>query len=47
MIFPSDKAFAGIVKQVEAKLGHKFNFADQDDREALGNAVIQYVRKQQ
>jgi RHS repeat-associated protein len=46
-IAPSDRAYAGILAGVRKDLGRDINFANQSDREAIGNAQVQALRKQQ
>ena len=43
--FPSDKAYAQILADVRKGLGHDIDFANQKDREAIGNALAQHVRE--
>ncbi len=43
--FPSDKAFIQILDQVRRDLGRDIDFARQSDREAIGNKLIEHVRK--
>jgi RHS repeat-associated protein len=44
---PSDRAYAGVLKGVTKDLGHSINFANQGDREAIGNALAKKLRDQQ
>ena len=43
--FGTDKAMDGIIQGVEKSLGHDIDFGNQGDREALGNAVVDHIRK--
>lgn len=43
--FPTDKAFQGVLDGVRKDLGRNIDFANQGDREAIGNALIQQVRQ--
>ncbi len=43
--FPSDTAFIQILDQLRRDLGRDIDFANQSDREALGNKLIEHVRK--
>jgi RHS repeat-associated protein len=45
LLFGSDKAYSQILDEVRSKLGHKIDFSNQKDREAIGNAVANYIRK--
>ncbi|GEM_PF-4605188 len=36
---------AGILKDVRKQLGHEINFANQGDREAIGNALVKKARE--
>ena len=44
---PSDRAYAAVLQGVTKDLGHSINFANQGDREAIGNALAQNLRNQQ
>lgn len=46
-IAPSDRAYAGILAGVRKDLGRDINFANRSDREAIGNAQVQALRKQE
>jgi hypothetical protein len=43
-IFPTDKAFVTLLDELRKKLGHPIDFANQADREAMGNAIIAHIR---
>ena len=40
-IFPTDKAYLGVLDGVRKQLGRNIDFSKQGDREAIGNALIQ------
>lgn len=42
---PTDRAYNAILDRVRGDLGRDIDFGKQDDREAIGNAVIEYVRR--
>jgi hypothetical protein len=44
-LFGTDVAMAGILSSVRKDLGHDIDFANQADREAMGNAIIKYIRE--
>jgi hypothetical protein len=44
-IFPTDKAFGGVLDSVRKNLGRNIDFSKQGDREAIGNALIQHIRQ--
>ena len=44
-VAPTDRAFAELLEAVRKQLGHNIDFANQADREALGNAVIEHIRQ--
>lgn len=44
VFLPSDKAYAQILAGVRKSLGHDIDFANQKDREAIGNALAKHVR---
>ena len=44
-LFPTDKAFQGVLDEVRKGLGRNIDFSKQGDREAIGNALIQHVRQ--
>jgi RHS repeat-associated protein len=41
----TDKAYAQVLSGVRKSLGHDINFANQKDREAIGNALVKHVRE--
>jgi hypothetical protein len=41
----TDKAYLGVLDGVRKSLGRDIDFARQSDREAIGNALIQHIRK--
>jgi hypothetical protein len=43
--FPTDKAYLGVLDGVREKLKRDIDFSKQSDREAIGNALIQHIRK--
>jgi RHS repeat-associated protein len=45
LLFGTDKAYSQILDQVRKNLGHDIDFSKQKDREAIGNAVVDYIRK--
>ena len=45
LIFPTDKAYADVLADVRNSLGHDIDFANQQDREAIGNALANHVRQ--
>jgi hypothetical protein len=45
VFLPSDKAYAQILAGVRKSLGHDIDFANQKDREAIGNALAKHVRE--
>jgi hypothetical protein len=40
----TDKAYAQVLAGVRKSLGHDIDFANQKDREAIGNALVKHVR---
>ena len=44
-VAPTDRAFAKLLDDVRKQLGHNIDFASQGDREAMGNAVIDHIRR--
>jgi RHS repeat-associated protein len=44
-VFPTDKAYFEFLGGVRKTLGHDINFANQKDREAIGNALIKRIRE--
>jgi len=45
VILPTDGAYADVLAGVRTSLGRDINFANQGDREAIGNALVQHVRQ--
>jgi hypothetical protein len=43
--FPTDAAFQGVLNGVRQDLGRNIDFSNQGDREAIGNALINYIRQ--
>jgi hypothetical protein len=43
--FGTDAAYAQFVGGVQKSLGHDINFANQKDREAIGNGLVKHVRQ--
>jgi len=43
--FATDKAYLGVLDGVRKQLGRDIDFSKQSDREAIGNALIQHIRK--
>jgi hypothetical protein len=43
-IFRSDAAYGRVLDSVREKLGRDIDFAQQSDREAIGNELIQHIR---
>jgi len=41
----TDKAYAQVLGGVRQSLGHDIDFANQKDREAIGNALVKHVRE--
>jgi RHS repeat-associated protein len=44
-IFPTDKAYADVLADVRNGLGHDIDFGNQQDREAIGNALANHIRQ--
>jgi RHS repeat-associated protein len=44
LLFSTDKAYSQFLGGVRKSLGHDINFANQKDREAIGNALVQHIR---
>lgn len=44
-VFGTDKAYMGVLDGVRKQLGRNIDFSKQGDREAIGNALIQHIRK--
>ena len=44
-VYPTDKAYLGVLDGVRKQLGRNIDFSKQGDREAIGNALIQHIRK--
>jgi RHS repeat-associated protein len=42
---PTDRAYAQVLAGVRKSLGHDINFANQKDREAIGNALVKHIRE--
>ena len=45
ILFGTDKAYADVLADVRKSLGHDIDFANQQDREAIGNALTNHVRQ--
>ena len=45
IIFGTDEAYAQVLGGVRKSLGHDIDFANQKDREAIGNALVNHVRQ--
>jgi RHS repeat-associated protein len=45
IVFGTDKAYGQVLADVRKSLGHDIDFANQKDREALGNALVNHVRQ--
>ena len=45
VFLPSDKAYGQILDGVRKGLGRDINFANQKDREAIGNALVNHIRE--
>ncbi|HWB85158.1 MAG TPA: RHS repeat-associated core domain-containing protein [Bryobacteraceae bacterium] len=45
-LFPTDRAFGGVLDSVRRTLGRNIDFSKQSDREAIGNALINHIRQQ-
>jgi hypothetical protein len=45
LFFPTDKAYFQFMGGVRKSLGHDIDFANQRDREAIGNALIKHIRE--
>ncbi len=43
--FGTDKAYSQILDGVRKSLGHQIDFANQKDREAIGNVLVKHVRE--
>lgn len=43
-MFSTDRAYQQVLKSVREELGRDIDFSNQEDREKIGNAVIDYVR---
>jgi hypothetical protein len=44
-IFPTDKAYADVLADVRNGLGHDIDFGNQQDREAIGNALANHIQQ--
>jgi hypothetical protein len=44
-LFSTDKAYLGVLDGVRQMLGRDIDFSKQGDREAIGNTLIQHIRK--
>ena len=44
-LLSTDGAYGQVLTGVRQSLGHDINFANQSDREAIGNALVQHVRQ--
>ena len=44
LLFSTDKAYSTFLGGVRKNLGHNIDFANQKDREAIGNALVQHIR---
>ena len=44
-VLSTDAAYGQVLQGVRTSLGHDINFANQGDREAIGNALVQHVRQ--
>ena len=44
LLFSTDKAYSTFLGEVRKSLGHNIDFANQKDREAIGNALVQHIR---
>jgi len=44
LLFSTDKAYSTFLGGVRKSLGHNIDFANQKDREAIGNALVQHIR---
>jgi hypothetical protein len=44
-LFTSDRAYLGVLDEVRKDLGRNIDFANQADREAIGNKLIQHIRE--
>lgn len=44
-VFGTDKAYLGVLDGVRKKLRRDIDFSKQSDREAIGNALIQHIRR--
>ena len=44
VLFGSDKAYSNLLTGVRKELGRDIDFSDQKDREAIGNALVKYMR---
>lgn len=44
VLFDPDKAYSKFLSGVRKGLGHDFDFSNQKDREAIGNALVQHIR---
>ena len=42
---PTDAAYGQVLSGVRQSLGHDIDFANQGDREAIGNALVQHIRQ--
>jgi hypothetical protein len=45
LVLPTDRAYAQVLGGVRKGLGHDINFANQKDREAIGNALVRHIRE--
>lgn len=43
--FPTDRAYNQVLDGVRGQLGRDINFANQSDREAIGNALVDHIRQ--
>jgi hypothetical protein len=44
-VYATDKAYLSVLDGVRKQLGRNIDFSKQSDREAIGNALIQHIRK--
>ena len=45
LVLPTDKAYGQVLTGVRKILGHDINFANQKDREAIRNALVNHIRQ--
>ena len=44
-LLTTDGPYGNVLAEVRKSLGHDINFANQKDREAIGNAIVNHIRQ--